>query len=231
MKPITSLLVAAVFSAAFAASTQAQVRITEVAAWSSSITAVGADWFEVTNFGSTAASLVGWKVDDNSFSFSAAVALNGISSLAPGESAIFIESNATNPAATVTANFITNWFGGSAPAGFQIGTYSGSGVGLGTGGDGVILFDAAGVEQTRVSWTSTTTVSPYATLENAAGQNNIALSTASVSGVNGAFTVTHGAIGEIGSPGQIAAVPEPEALAFLLAGLAFGAVARRRRAT
>src|SRR5262249_17087525 len=67
--------------------------MSEVAPWSSGNSPVGADWFEVTNPGSTAVNLIGWKMDDNSDSFGSAVAMNGISSIAPGESVIFIETN------------------------------------------------------------------------------------------------------------------------------------------
>ncbi len=81
-------------------------------------------------------------MDDNSKSFAAAVALNGITSIAPGESVIFIESDAP---ATVVPAFKTLWFGANPPAGLQIGTYTGSGVGLSTGGDAVNLFNSAGV--------------------------------------------------------------------------------------
>ncbi len=93
--------------------------------------------------GNAAANIGGWKMDDSSNSFSDAVALNGISSIAAGESVIFIE---TSSAATVQA-FVNTWFGGNLPAGLQIGTYSGGGVGLSTGGDGVNLFNASGVHQ------------------------------------------------------------------------------------
>ena len=41
---------------------QSQVRITEV--MSSGGTS---DWFELTNFGTTAVDITGWKVDDSSF--------------------------------------------------------------------------------------------------------------------------------------------------------------------
>jgi len=42
--------------------------------------------------------------------------------------------------------------------------------------------------------------------------------------------VASGSVSEIGSPGSIAAVPEPETYAMLLAGLGLvGAMARKRR--
>ena len=229
-RPLAVSLVTAALAAAFCGAVQAQVRITEVAPWSSSIAAVGADWFEVTNFGSTAVSLSGWKMDDNSYAFTSAVALNGASgwdlTLAPSESAIFIEGTS----ATATS-FVTNWFSGSAPAGFKIGFYAGSGVGLSSAGDGVILFDVSSATQARVGFGASPSASPFATFDNAAGLDgsSVTLSTLSVVGVNGAFSVVHGATTEIGSPG-VAPIPEPEVYAFALAGLALGGLARRRRA-
>ncbi len=66
--------------------------ISEVAPWSSSNSPLAADWFEVTNTGSSAVDLTGWKMDDNSHSIANAVALNGVTSIAPGEAVIFIET-------------------------------------------------------------------------------------------------------------------------------------------
>jgi hypothetical protein len=85
-------------------------------------------------------------MDDNSNSFSAAVALNGITTIAPGESVIFLESDTP---ATVVPAFKTLWFGANPPPGLQIGTYSGSGVGLSTSADAVNLYNSAGVLQPR----------------------------------------------------------------------------------
>lgn len=207
----------------FAAS--AAVAITEVAPWSSgNNSAVGADWFELTNTGSSAISIAGWKMDDDSANFATAVALSGITSIAAGQSVIFIEGNAT------TANTFKNvWFGSNVPANFAIGYYSGSGIGLSTSSDAVTLFNAAGVIQAKVTFGASDSSSPYQTFDNAAGLNNTAISTLSAVGVNGAFVAANSAV-EIGSPGTIAAVPEPQGLAMMLAGLGVvGAVARRRR--
>lgn len=216
----------AALAAALAAPAHADILITEVAPWSSGNSAVAADWFELTNTGTSAVNISGWRFDDNSFSFSASVALNGVTSIGAGKSVVFIEGTSVQ-----TNAFINNWFGGSAPAGFAIGTYSGSGIGLSTGGDGVIIFNGTGVQQAKVSFGASPAASPFATFDNAAGLDGVAISTLSVNGVNGAFTVTH-AVAEIGSPGAIAAVPEPEGYAMLIAGLGLiGAIARRRKST
>lgn len=216
-----SALSALVALLAFAsAPAQAQLKITEVSAWSSGNSAYGADWFELTNFGNSALSLVGWTMDDNS-NGTAKVALTGITSIGAGESVIFTEK-------AVTASFLNTWFAAQAPAGLQIGLYVGAGVGLSTGGDAVNVFDASGALQARVEFGASGTAAPLRTFDNAAGLNNSAISQLSVVGVNGAFLSADGQ--EIGSPGLIAAaVPEPESYALMLAGLGLlAAVARKR---
>ena len=203
-----------------AAPAMAQLKITEVSAWASGNSAYGADWFELTNLGNSALSLVGWTMDDNS-NGTAKVALTGITSIAAGESVIFTEKD-------VSASFLSTWFGANAPVGLQIGLYKGAGVGLSTGGDAVNIFNASGVLQARVAFGASGTTAPLQTFDNAAGLNNSTISQLSAVGVNGAFLSADGQ--EIGSPGLIAAaVPEPESYALMLAGLGLlAAVARKR---
>ncbi len=176
--------------------------ISEVAPWSSGNSPVAADWFELTNSSAQPIDITGWKMDDNSGSPAAAVALNGITSIAPGESVIFIES--ADPIGAVSA-FIDTWFGGTAPAGLQIGTYSGSGVGLGTGGDAINLFDSQNLQRAHVSFGPSTS-GPFATFDNAVGANNVTLTATSTPGVNGAFTARNDSA-ETGSPGTIVNQP------------------------
>ena len=171
--------------------------ISEVAPWSSGNSPVGADWFEVTNIGTNAVDITGWKMDDNSNSFATSVALSGITSIAPGESVIFIESSTPS---TVISAFRNNWFGTGTTT-VQIGTYSGSGVGLSTGGDAVNLFNATGQLQASVSF-GASPAGPYATFNNGAGINNNTISSLSVVGVNGAYIALNSPT-EIGSPGTI----------------------------
>lgn len=213
----SALLTALLFSATAAT---AQVRITEVAPWSSGNSEVGADWFELTNFGSSAVDITGWKVDDSSASFGASLALNGVTSIGAGQSVIFIES-------TGAANdlFRSNWFGSASYAGVVIGNYSGSGIGLSTGGDAVNIYNAGGVLQASVSFGESDASSPFQTFDNSVGLNNVTLSPLSVVGTHGAYLTANGF--EIGSPSL---VPEPETYAMLLAGLGLlGSIARRRR--
>jgi uncharacterized protein YjiK len=172
--------------------------ITEVAPWSSSNSPVLADWFEVTNVSDNPVTITGWKVDDSSAAFATALDLNGITTIAPGESVIFVEGSAVT-----TDNFKTNWFGASPPSGLQVGYYSGSGIGLSTGGDGVNLFNSGGALQASVSFGAADVASPFQTFDNTVALNNSTISQLSVAGVNGAFTAANSAV-EIGSPGYSA---------------------------
>ena len=184
--------------------------ITEVSPWSSTNTqsSLAADWFEVTNRGTSPVDITGWKIDDNSHAIGTAVALNGITTIAPGESVIFIES-----ATSLATTFNSIWFGGSPPAGLQIGSYTGSGIGLGSTADEVTLFDRSGLIVTGVGFGASPTTSPFGTFDNAAnvGSNTLpfpVLTTLSTVGTNGAFQVTDSgtAAGKnlIGSPGATA---------------------------
>jgi hypothetical protein len=160
---------------------------------------VGADWFEVTNTRAVAVDITGWKIDDNSQSPIGAAALNGITSINPGESVIFIE---TTDLAGKTTAFLNNWFGTNPPAGLKIGSYSGSG-GLGTSGDQVNLYNATvATPQTSVLFGASPAATPFTTFDNSAGRNSLVtpISLLSAVGVNGAFIATNSAT-EIGSPG------------------------------
>jgi uncharacterized protein YjiK/2',3'-cyclic-nucleotide 2'-phosphodiesterase (5'-nucleotidase family) len=185
--------------------------VTEVAPWSSGNSPVAADWFELTNTGSSAVDITGWKFDDNSNSFAAALTLNGITSIGAGESVIFIETTAATTA-TAPGVFKTNWSGAKLPAGLQIGTYTGSGAGLSTAGDAVNIYNAAGVLQTNLVFGASPAANPFATFNNAALLNNATTSTLSAIGTNGALSVTNNlstsvAVTEIGSPGRILEAP------------------------
>jgi uncharacterized protein YjiK len=177
--------------------------ISEVAAWSSGNSPIAADWFEVTNIGTAAANITGWRVDDSSNAFGSAIALNGITSIAPGESVIFLES----ASATIADNFKALWFGTNPPAGLQIGTYSGSGIGLGTGGDALNLYSSAGALQANVVFGASPAGPSFPTFDNAGGVNNATISALSAIGVNGAFAAANDAT-EIGSPGTIRGAPQ-----------------------
>jgi predicted extracellular nuclease len=219
---ITARFLVLASALALAASANGAIIVSEVHPSGSGNAPYAADFFEITNTGAAAVGISGWKMDDNSNSFGVSVALTGVTTIGPGESVIFIET--ATPAATI-ASFLTAWFGVSAPAGLQIGTYSGSGVGLSTSGDAVNIFDGAGTRITGINVPASTT---GVTFDNAAGAGSATLplptvSTLSVAGTNGAFLAPSG---EVGSPGTIPAPFSGGLLA--LAGL--GAAKRSRRA-
>lgn len=224
---VQAALVTAALSATALPAFAQSVRITEVAPWGSGNSPYSADWFELTNTSSAAVSISGWKVDDNSNSFGAAAALTGITSIAAGESVIFLETTSTNSPTTVSASFLNTWFGTS--VGPRLGFYTGNGLGLSTTADAVNIFDGSGTLQARVAFGASDATSPYQTFNNAAGLNNATISLLSAVGVDGAFVALNDTA-EIGSPGLVAApVPGPESYAMMLAGLAVaGATARKR---
>ena len=204
MKNILSLLVAALAVASTAAAAPV-LRITEV--MSSSGTGGTVDWFELTNYGDTVADITGYKMDDNSFSFAASVALNGVTSIAPGESVIFLESSL----GAAIAGFRTFWDLGEAP---QIGYYSGSGVGFSSGGDGVVVFDALGVEVTpRTNFGAATTGKTFYWAYTPSGEA-VATESGKVSAdglLDGQSTfTTTGAVPNTGSPGTAATIVPAE---------------------
>ena len=191
---IASSNVAEVGSPGFAA--PSAVRITEVAAWGSGNGNYLADWFEVTNTGARAVDITGWKIDDSSESPAAALSLTGITSIAPGESVIFLE---TATPLTTLATFRSTWFSTTPPPTLQVGSYTGTGAGLSTGGDAVVLYDANNVRQAKVFFAGSPLATPFATFDNSVGADNVSLATLSVVGTNGAFVALTDS-DEIGSP-------------------------------
>lgn len=213
--------VTAIAALTLSSAANAQLRITEVHPSGSGSTPYAADWFEITNTGNASIDISGYRFDDNSNLFGSSVALLGVVTIPAGASAVFLET--TSPATLTT--FLNTWFSSvaNAPAGYLLGSYSGSGVGLSTGGDAVNLFDSGGARVTGVQFGAATT---NVTFDNAAGVGGTTLplptiSQLSVAGVNGAFSAA-GSV-EIGSP---FAVPTPGVAALLSLG---GLIATRRR--
>ena len=87
----TLFLVTQASSARVAAQGAAVLIISEVHPSGSGNGTYDADWFEVTNIGTAAANISGWKVDDSSNAFATALALRGVTSIPAGKSAIFFE--------------------------------------------------------------------------------------------------------------------------------------------
>jgi hypothetical protein len=219
---LTHLLFAAAGSAAFFTLSSAKavapsgLVITEVDPTGSSAS-YGADWFELTNYGSTTISTSGDLMSDNHGTSKTPVAMSALS-LAPGQSVIYIEDDgAASTIAPLESAFETAWFGSSVPAGFTIGTYGGTASpGLGSGGDAVNIYNSSDVLLAGVSFGASTlnggtfdnSVSKFnSTSGDGSGTTDTAITTFSAVGVNGAFLAPNG---EIGSPG---AVPEPKSLA------------------
>ena len=210
---------AAALAATVASTASASIRITEVMSSSNGGGSPTPDWIEVTNYGTSAVSLAGWRMDDGSFNFAASVALSGVATIGAGESVLFIES--ANGAAI--SNFRNLWGGLS---GVQVGFYSGSGVGFSSGGDGACLFDSSNAILSQVSFGAATSGSSFFYGWSLSGvldpAYNAIISTVGTIGTQ----VTFASGGDVGSLGTAIGIPAPSALALLgLAGLA----TRRRR--
>jgi hypothetical protein len=218
----TSILTAALALVSLtSANAQSLLRITEAMSSSSSGTGGTPDWFEITNFGNSAQSLSGWKMDDGSFASGSSVPLVGVTSIAPGESVIFIEDSGGN-----VENF-KNFWGGL--TGIKVGYYSGAGVGLSSNGDGVVIFDSTN-EINRVSFGAATTGVSFNFGYDASGVLSTPPDALSATGMFGVTTVTRTygtgttAFSNTGSPGV---VPEPSSATLILLGLS-GLLALRR---
>jgi hypothetical protein len=213
-------ILAAACVASTASVAAAQVHITEV--MSSSGSGGTDDWIEITNYGSAAISISGWRFDDGSFSFAASQALNGVTTIGAGESVIFIESAG---GANVSA-FRTFWGG---LAGVQVGYYSGSGLGLSSSGDGASVFTGAGSEISRVSFGAATTGRSFFYGWTVSGMIDPAFNgvVSSAGSIGSQVSFGSSQLDNIASPGSaMALIPAPGAIALLaVAGLA----GRRRR--
>jgi len=188
----------------------AQIRITEVE--SSENGSNKADWWELTNLGSSPVDISGWRMDDNSASFALSVSLTGITSIGVGESVAFFEVAGSTP---LTVQGFRDWWG--LTASIQVGTYTGSGVGLSSTADAVNVYDSAGNLIDGVSFGAATKGVTFGW--DPATQTFGGLSQV---GVNGAYTAPQD--GDIGSPGM---VPEPGTATLLLLG-ATSMLLRRR---
>jgi hypothetical protein len=140
-----------------------------------------------------------------------------VATLPVGKSAVFMEDTGGLVDATLESEFSQAWFGSATPpAGFLMGFYGGSGVGLSSSGDAVNIFDAAGDRVTGVAFGASPSTAPFATFDNTAGSGSTTLplpiiSTLSAIGVNGAYVSADDQ--EIGSPFPIIDTTAPTIVA------------------
>lgn len=201
---------------ASAAASQAQIAITE---WMYN----GSEFVEFTNLGASAVDMTGWSYDDES-RIPGEVSLSAFGSVAAGESVILSEASA--------GDFRVLW--GLAATVKVIGNNS---VNLGRN-DEINLFDAQGGLVDRLRYGDSSYVpGTIRTLNISGNPTTLALLTNDTSAgwvlstpgdAFGSLAVNGGLVG---NPGVFAlAVPEPAAVALMLAGLlTVTAAARRRR--
>ena len=170
-----------------------------------------ADWWELTSFETYPINLKGWRWDDNGHSLAAnnAYTFTNDIILHPGESVVFTESSAGVP---MTPALFRNWWPQLSPD-VRIVTYSGGGLGLGSGGDEVNIWNGVtlvGNELSERIAGVTFGFLPFATTfvydpENPPlGGAMTTYSTNTINGLaaNGILTASNGSLG---SPGRIIA--------------------------
>lgn len=158
------------------------------------------DWWELTSFSPVPISLTGWRFDDSSANLGVAITItNANLVIQPGESIVFVER-------LTPEQFRTWWGTNELPAGLKIISYTGSGIGLSSAGDGLRLWNA---EATANSDT-------IASVDFQAGEPGVSFNydpdtglfgALSVDGVNGVYQAPGTLVGvtELGSPGRIRA--------------------------
>jgi len=206
---------------------QANIVVTEI--WPGGIAGAEttSDWFELTNYGAADVAVSGWYYDDNSNDPTSSDPIEGLTSIAAGESVILLASWEDDYAivADAIASFEASWDVANALDNVQIGWVAGGG-GLGGGGDAVHVYDGntAGANTIATqTYIGPTAPASFVTAPDGTWNNELAQV-----GLWGAYASALPAsdapgIGPaIGSPGR---VPEPASLALL----SLGAVAALRR--
>jgi len=200
------------------------LRITEVQSLTTNAPGVSkADWWELTSFESQrGVDLAGWRFNDSAGGLADAFEIGASVTIGPGESIVFVEG--------LSAAQFRNWWGATnLPAGLQIVTYSGAGLGFGADGDSVRLWnDTATDTNDPVAQATFGTATAGVTFNHdpVAG----VFGGASVLGVQGVFRAA--AASDIGSPGIILAPLASPVLSVTRSGslvrIGFEAAAGRR---
>ena len=155
------------------------------------------DWWELSNLGSFAVNLHGYRFDDNSASLSFACTLTNEVTIAPGESVVLVEN--------MSAAAFRAWWGPQAiPSNVKIISYSGSGLSFSAGGDAVNVWNAvAAADSDKVA--SVTFGTATRGVSFGYDPDASTFGGLSAAGVNGAFIAAVN--GDIGSPGTIINLP------------------------
>ncbi len=174
------------------------------------------DWFELTNFGATDLDITGWVFDDESADPVEGAVFEGLTTIAAGQSVIFVEGGSAE-----AALFAQVW---NLNPNTQVGWHDGPG--LGQGGDAVFIFDGAAP--------SANVIASQAFGSTSGGQswfwNPTTMSwndELSIAGQFGAYESNFGpdtTFPAVGSPGL---VPTPGTVSIFAIG-AMGALRRRR---
>lgn len=221
MKKNLTLALGALAMGGAVATANAGLEVTEIWAGGLSGAEATSDWLELTNTGATSVNVSGYFYDDDSADPTKDDALVGISSIAPGESVIYLVSweDGYSDVNDAIDDFVAMW---GAPngnlTGVQIG-YVDGGSGLG-GSDAAFIFDGNTGSANTVASASYNGPTAEASFIAPFGG---ALDTYSVNGVAGAYEGNFDATDSNGAPpvGSPGIVPEPASLALLaLGGLA-----------
>ena len=221
---------------------------------SSASSGYGADWFVLTNTGTSSQDITGWTMLDNhaasntatpyvtgatisignltgankTFGAAALSLASGASSIAAGQSVIFLESAATSNTALIQ-KFDTAWFGSNVPTNLVFGAYNdgtAANYGLSQTADMVNIFSGSTSSAGLVASVAfgADSASPMGTFDNSAGVNNATLNQKSVIGTDGAMLSASTL--EVG----VAPVPEPSEWLLAASGLGFlGWLTSRRK--
>ncbi|MEY2465484.1 MAG: hypothetical protein QOD03_5, partial [Verrucomicrobiota bacterium] len=124
-------------SAALTVGPKPRLLITEVQSSEAAPTTGHGDWWELTSFDERPIKLLGWRLDDSSHSLAPgnAFAITNDVTIHPGESVVFVEG--------LTPIAFRNWWGTNLPAGLQIISYGGNGLGLSSTADEMNIWNAA----------------------------------------------------------------------------------------